>query len=105
MKQDLDCMIVQDLLPNYIEKLTNDITNKAIEEHIISCKQCSEMLDIMTPEISIKKTTPKKELKFLKKKKAYKDNCCSCLHAAADGEVVQVQLNCLCFILERTAKS
>jgi hypothetical protein len=67
MKQELDCMIVQDLLPNYIEKLTSDVTNHAVEEHISSCEQCNELLNIMNAEITTKKTVPKRELKFLKK--------------------------------------
>lgn len=67
MKQDLNCMIVQDLLPNYIEKLTSDVTNQAIEEHISTCEQCNELLNIMSAEITTKKTAPKRELKFLKK--------------------------------------
>lgn len=67
MKQNLNCMIVQDLLPNYIEKLTSDVTNQAVEEHISTCEQCSELLNIMSAEITTKKTVPKRELKFLKK--------------------------------------
>lgn len=67
MKENLDCSIVQDLLPSYIEKLTSDVTNQAVEEHISSCEQCQEMLNIMRVEISTQKTAPQKELKFLKK--------------------------------------
>ena len=38
MNENKDCKIVQDLLPNYIEKLTNEETNKYIEEHLNECK-------------------------------------------------------------------
>ena len=69
MKNVLDCKIIQDLLPSYIEKLTSDETNQAIEEHIGSCKQCSEILGIISNEISIPQTAPKKEMKFFKKVK------------------------------------
>ena len=69
MKQELACSIVQDLLPNYIEKLTGDETNRFIEEHINSCEQCRSILQDMRAEISNKKSIPKKELKFLKKVK------------------------------------
>ena len=34
MKEINECKIVQDLLPNYIENLTNEETNKYIEEHL-----------------------------------------------------------------------
>ena len=32
MKENRNCKIVQDLLPNYIEKLTTEETNQFIEE-------------------------------------------------------------------------
>ena len=32
------CKIVTDLLPNYIENLTSEDTNKFIEEHLNSCE-------------------------------------------------------------------
>ena len=32
-----DCKIVQDLLPNYIENLTNEETNEFINKNIKSC--------------------------------------------------------------------
>ena len=34
-----DCNLVRDLLPNYIENLTNNDTNLFIENHL---KECSE---------------------------------------------------------------
>ena len=34
MKEKRECKIVQDLLPNYVDGLTNEETNKYIEEHI-----------------------------------------------------------------------
>ena len=35
-----NCKIVQDLLPNYIEKLTSDETNIFIEKHLKECEDC-----------------------------------------------------------------
>ena len=37
-----DCKIIQDLLPNYVEVLTNDETNHFIEGHLKECKNCNE---------------------------------------------------------------
>ena len=39
MKEKRDCKIVQDLLPNYIENLTNEETNHFIEEHLKECPE------------------------------------------------------------------
>ncbi len=69
MKQHLDCRIVEDLLPNYIENFTNDYTNKAVEEHLTSCEECSELLNTMKADISVQQTAPKREIKFLQKMK------------------------------------
>ena len=69
MKQNLDCRIVEDLLPNYIEELTNEETNKAVDEHLDSCQECSRMLETMKAEISDRQAAPEKEFKFLKKMK------------------------------------
>ena len=46
MKERKNCKIVQDLLPNYIERLTNDVTNQYIEEHISTCAECKEVFAI-----------------------------------------------------------
>lgn len=40
MKENKDCKIIQDLLPNYIEKLTTEETNNYIEEHFKICENC-----------------------------------------------------------------
>ena len=45
--KERDCKIVQDLLPNYIEKLTNEETNKFIEEHLKTCEECKKIYDNM----------------------------------------------------------
>lgn len=68
MKEKRDCKVVQDLLPNYVEKLTNEETNKYIEEHIETCEECKKVLDNMKKEIEMPdEEKQKKEVKFLKK--------------------------------------
>ena len=44
MKEIKNCKIVQDLLPNYIEKLTNNETNKYIESHLNECSECKKTI-------------------------------------------------------------
>lgn len=68
MKDRRDCKIVQDLLPNYIEKLTNEETNKYIEEHLIECNQCKKMLENMQKDLEINtEKIDKREVKYIKK--------------------------------------
>ena len=68
MKEKRDCKIVQDLLPNYIEKLTNEETNMYIDEHLKECTECKEVLDNMQKELSIKNNKrDEREVKYIKK--------------------------------------
>ena len=45
MKEVKDCKIVQDLLPSYIDGLTNEDTNQYIEEHLKECEECKKKLE------------------------------------------------------------
>lgn len=67
MKQEnRDCKIVQDLLPNYIEKLTDEVTNEYIEEHIATCSECANALKAMTEDIHIEELDQDREINYLK---------------------------------------
>lgn len=68
MKENKECKIVQDLLPNYIENLTNEETNKFVEEHLKTCENCKKIYDSMKKDLNTEnKTKEKKKVKFLKK--------------------------------------
>lgn len=63
-----DCKIVQDLLPNYIENLTNEETNLFIEEHLKECNNCNQILENMKKEVlKTDKEINKKEVNYIKK--------------------------------------
>lgn len=67
MKADAACSIVQDLLPNYIEKLTMDETNIIIEKHLKVCENCKAAYEQMTAEVEKPEKVPAVELHFIKK--------------------------------------
>lgn len=67
MKIELPCCIVQDILPNYIEKLTGDETNQAIEHHLYTCEECKKIYEQMNSDLSGNTKAPIIEMKFLKK--------------------------------------
>lgn len=68
MKDNKQCKIIQDLLPNYIENLTNDKTNNFIEEHLRKCEDCNYIYRCMNEKININLgNMPKKEIDFFKK--------------------------------------
>lgn len=63
-----NCKIIQDLFPNYIEKLTSKETNDYIDNHIEECEKCSEKLKTMKKEIDVDRREDfKRETKYLKK--------------------------------------
>ena len=68
MKEKKDCKIVQDLLPNYIDNLTNEETNAYIEKHLEECEECKTIYENMKKELKIGTEKPdKKEINFFKK--------------------------------------
>lgn len=62
-----DCKIVRDLLPNYIEKLTDEVTNEFIEEHISKCEECRRALHDMNGEVEVEEFNQDEEIKYLKR--------------------------------------
>lgn len=68
MKEKGDCKIVQDLLPNYIEKLTSEETNIFIEEHLKNCDECKKVLENMKNDFKvIKIKRDNRDIKYAKK--------------------------------------
>lgn len=46
----IECEIIKDLLPNYVENLVSDKTKQAVDEHVKACKSCKEDLEILQEE-------------------------------------------------------
>lgn len=68
MKEKRNCKIVQDLLPNYIEKLTNEETNIFIEEHLKECEECRNILENMKIDLKVEvQNRENREVKYIKK--------------------------------------
>ena len=70
MKESLECEIVRDLLPNYIEKLTSEKTSKFIKEHLETCEECRKIYESMNVDLNIKENGDidnKKKVKIFKK--------------------------------------
>ena len=63
----IDCNIIQDLLPSYIEGLTSTETNNEINEHLCECRKCSEILAEMAYGEAVQNESSQKEINFLKK--------------------------------------
>jgi len=66
MSKKLECEIVQDLLPMYVDQLTSDYTTQRVKEHLEECPPCHEIYDLMTDEEE-EQIEHKKEAKKLKR--------------------------------------
>ncbi len=63
-----DCNLVKDLLPNYIDKLTNSETNTFIEEHLKNCDACRKSFENMSEEMKVDyKSKENKKINIFKK--------------------------------------
>ena len=69
MKEKKNCKIIQDLLPNYIDKLTSEETNEYSELHLKECLECNQIFNNMSKKIDFTAEQRKKspEVKYIKK--------------------------------------
>ena len=65
MKNKLPCAIVRDLLPSYVDKLTEEETTLAVKEHLEHCPQCLHQYETML-EGEENRDSDVKEIDFLK---------------------------------------
>lgn len=71
MNRVLDCEIVKDLLPLYVDGMVSDVSKKSIEEHLEHCKDCTEIYQNMDFGLEEEKQPSEVEdvKRFLKKTK------------------------------------
>ena len=71
--KSVDCNVIKDLLPSYIDKLLSKESNNLVEEHMQTCKECRKVLTDMSKEKGIEKVFNQDEkidyLKRYRKKK------------------------------------
>lgn len=67
MKKNEECKIVRDLLPSCVDKVTDEVTNKFIQNHIQTCEECKKILENMGEEVILDKVKEKEKLDYLKK--------------------------------------
>ncbi len=88
-EKQLPCSVVQDLLPSYIEDLTQDETSAFIENHLLQCAACRQIEQDMRAAISIDKA-PQPTLIFLKRIKRR--------HLLAAVLAVLIAVWCICWL-------
>ncbi|MBR6678345.1 MAG: zf-HC2 domain-containing protein, partial [Oscillospiraceae bacterium] len=43
----MKCEIIKDLLPSYIDELTSEVSNEAVEQHLSECESCRSYYEQM----------------------------------------------------------
>ena len=57
---NIECDLVADLLPIYIDGKASDASKKFLEEHIKTCEECKEIYEAMTADMELPKPEKRK---------------------------------------------
>ncbi len=75
----MECGIIRDLMPSYVDGLTSEESSRAVEEHVQECAECRDFLNAMKAELESEKypkideVEAKTEIKAFKKLKKVMD--------------------------------
>lgn len=75
----MECGIIRDLMPSYVDGLTSEESDRAVEEHVQECAECRDFLHAMKAELESEKymkideAQAKTEIKAFKKLKKVMD--------------------------------
>ena len=51
--KEINCNIIKDILPLYVDGVVSDDTKEMVEEHLINCEECKEEIGLMKQELYI----------------------------------------------------
>lgn len=77
MRNEIPCEVIEDLLPLYVDNLTQSGTNQIIKEHLKECESCLIKYENMTGQLGkeeLKEEAPQAEIDYLKKIKRKNQN-------------------------------
>ena len=64
----MNCNVIKDLLPLYVDNVCSNETKKLIEEHLKKCKDCEQELTLLKANIKTNAIDEEKSIKNFKKK-------------------------------------
>lgn len=72
----MNCKIIQDMLPNYIDGLSSEETNQEVKKHLGECEDCRKIYETMSISFPKEKESNEKSVDFLKniREKLHKKN-------------------------------
>lgn len=67
MDRKLECDIVKDLLPLYVDGVVSDVSQRRVKEHLEECTACNEIYHDMTYDLEMEKQPEAGEVKDVKR--------------------------------------
>lgn len=82
--KEMECDVIQDLLPSYVDKIASKATNRIVEEHLRHCNKCTKTLEDMNKKIDTVLFNQNEQIDYLKgfkkeKKIAIIKTICICI--------------------------
>lgn len=66
--KEINCNIIKDILPLYVDGVISDDTRQLVEEHLESCEECNKECELMKKEVYIPAEKEASIIKNFKKK-------------------------------------
>lgn len=66
--KEINCNIIKDILPLYIDDVVSDDTREIVEEHLEHCEKCKKELGLMNQELYIPAEKEAETIKKIKRK-------------------------------------
>ncbi|MEG2053822.1 MAG: zf-HC2 domain-containing protein, partial [Oscillospiraceae bacterium] len=63
----LNCDVIADLMPSYVDDICCDETKTLVDEHLAECEKCTEKITIMKNTIIVADTANQNEFNYMKK--------------------------------------
>lgn len=67
----LECNVIKDLLPSYVDQICSEETRGLVEEHTKECRECRELIKIMKDTEIVSGQTNLQEIDYMKKVKKH----------------------------------
>ncbi len=65
----IPCEMIQDLIPSYVEEVCSKVSKKYVEEHLVECRECKELVQLYKEKDFSAQSLEKKQLDGFKKLK------------------------------------
>lgn len=63
----INCNVIKDLLPSYIDDICSEDSKRLVEEHIKECNACQSLVEMMTATELVSEHTDDRQIDYMKK--------------------------------------